>query len=823
MSKASSGRPKSSPPSAFPSDRDKLHQQGAWLWLPLKKEWRNVASKPEEVVRQFFIRHLHENLGYALEQMDQERKTQHGHRSPRADIVVWASAADMAANPARTPVLVIECKAEAVEIDVRDYWQGESYTRATGCEFFVATNRRFTAILKLVRGAPGEFVQINEFPRASDWGDVKRIEEIRRKLRVFDRREFQGLLSDCHDILRDVHKMEPGRAFDAISKVLFIKMFIERTGAHGTFTTDFLDQRAATRLPTEAPVHDSLFEQTKAFFAADELFTASDKLDISEETFRRIVKKLERFDLSRTSDDIKGLAFEQFLGDTFRSDLGQFFTPHPVVDFMVEMLDPKEGDLTCDPAAGSGGFLIRTFEHVRAKIAADLHERKMSAKAEIEKLGLPEEEEVARIEQVFADLNRELLPSNEDGSPAASRVGRLAWQCVFGCDAETRAARTAKMNMIMHGDGHGGIYHHDGFVDVGGIFSERFDLVLTDPPFGATVGGDQRVGDSNETRVLDDPAYRKRCEDHYGAAWRESYERALDAARKRTRILDMFKIGSGKASRATEILFVERCLSLLKPGGRMSIVLPDGNLNNPSRSWLRRWCEGKARILAVVSLPDATFRSADATVKASVVFMRRFTEAEATAWEEAWANAHAALDPAIGAKREEACRSLESIIVAPNAAAAAVARLAEVGMVPEPLGWSGGEPPHYPRGARPTKPGRLSWAGKPTNENAAKAAFREYRAAVKADQRAVDLALRELQARLRAADDEHTGALWREVRRALDYPVFMAAPPAVGITGTGETGDDIPNDLPDVLARYREFAAWIASGMEVSAAPEFAQ
>ena len=97
----------------------------------------------------------------------------------------------------------------------------------------------------------------------------------------------------------------------------------------------------------------------------------------------------------------------------------------------------------------------------------------------------------------------------------------------------------------------------------------------------------------------------------------------LDAAG--TNILDLFEIGKGKANRVTEIIIVESCLSLLKPGGRMGIVLPDGNLNNPSLLWLRRWCEGKARILAVVSLPEETFRSADATVKASLVFFRRFT------------------------------------------------------------------------------------------------------------------------------------------------------------------------------------------------------
>ena len=115
--------------------------------------------------------------------------------------------------------------------------------------------------------------------------------------------------------------------------------------------------------------------------------------------------------------------------------------------------------------------------------------------------------------------------------------------------------------------------------------------------------------------------------------------------------------------RATEIIFVERCLSLLRPGGRMGIVLPDGNLNNPSLSWLRRWCEGKARILAVVSLPEETFRSADATVKASLVFFRRFTAADEAAWEAAWTEAHLRHDDTFKAKRDALCSNLGRRIV----------------------------------------------------------------------------------------------------------------------------------------------------------------
>jgi type I restriction enzyme M protein len=343
--------------------------------------WRQ--PKPEERVRQGYILHLQQHYGYAFEQMLDEQRTQHGHRSPKADIVTWESPAARNSDPRPSPKIVVECKAETIDIHPRDFYQGESYARAVAADLLVMHNERQTHIFKVVPGLPGELVQINELPKASDWGDAQRIEEIKNSLRVFNRKEFQDLLFKCHSILRDVHKMEPGNAFDAISKVLFIKMYIERTGTWGTFSTDYLDQTEKLRLPNAPEVHDQLFELTKRFYARDEIFSDRDKLEISKETFRRLVKELQRFNLSATSDDIKGLAFERFLGATFRGNLGQFFTPRPVVNFIVDLLDPEEGELICDPAAGSGGFLIRAFEHTRGKIEDEIQQRRTKPESKL--------------------------------------------------------------------------------------------------------------------------------------------------------------------------------------------------------------------------------------------------------------------------------------------------------------------------------------------------------------------------------------------------------------------------------------------------------
>jgi type I restriction enzyme M protein len=601
-------------------------------------------------------------------------------------------------------------------------------------------------------------------------------------------------------------------------------MYIERSGLHGTFTIEYLDQRSLSRMPNDPLVHDGLFELTKDFYKADDLFAAQDKLEISEETFRRIVKQLERFDLSKTGDDIKGLAFERFLGTTFRGELGQFFTPRPVVDFMVDLLNPQEGQLICDPAAGSGGFLIRAFEHVRGAIVADVQRQKDAERARIEALALPEEEEERQIEAAFARLNRELLPSDEDNKPVDTRVGRLAWRCVYGTDAEPRAARTAKMNMIMHGDGHGGIHYHDGLLDINGIFNGRFDLVLTNPPFGANVGADQRVNASEETRVPTDPEYLYRCRARYGEVWEESHQRLRQADTEKTPILDLFQIGKGKSNRPTELIFVERCLNLLAPGGRMGIVLPDGNLNNPSLAWLRRWAEGRAKLLAVASLPEETFRSSNATVKASLVFLRRFTEAEAASWEAAWAGAHGELDAHFDEQRNSLHDDYSARIVSGDSAEVArrVAELYALEVERYLPAWERGEPPAYPRGIGPTLQARPKWGGEADEKHKKQAVAlkRQCQTALKDVREVSDALFSELKAKYRAVDEAHNAALWARVREVFDYPVFVAAPKTVGITSTGETGEGVANELPQVLEAFRQFEAWLAKGANEDETPD---
>jgi type I restriction enzyme M protein len=164
---------------------------------------------------------------------------------------------------------------------------------------------------------------------------------------------------------------------------------------------------------------------------------------------------------------------------------------------------------------------------------------------------------------------------------------RFATRNLFGIDLNERMTWVAKMNMVMHGDGHGGIFTHNGLKDTERVQSvldiqknrDGFDIILTNPPFGS------KVTDQD--------------------------------------ILVNYKLGSNRKSQLTEVLFLERCIKLLKPTGRMGIVMPDGILTNVSLKYVRDFLRENASIEAVVSLPFATFVPYGSGVKASLLFLKK--------------------------------------------------------------------------------------------------------------------------------------------------------------------------------------------------------
>lgn len=611
-----------------------VQEKDGKIYCPLKKAWH--VSTPEERVRQYYIAILANKYGYSLEQMDQELKvnnSKRGQGKARADIVIWKSEQDK--KDKKAAFIVVECKAENVKVRVEDYYQGFNYASWAHAEFFVTTNEKETKYFNVDPAyLPQKLDEVVAIPTAKDVDDAARIEQIKNQTKLFTRDEFTKTLRACHNIIRNNDKLSPEAAFDEISKLLFMKIRFERDNkGMKVFTKqEYLDAAQNHEKNVRPGLKGTdlyalsymqfLFRTTKEFFKDDRLFDDKDEINIRENSFIQILEKLETFNLSDTQDDVKGIAFEEFLGTTFRGELGQFFTPRTIVDFMTEILDPQEGEVICDPTCGSGGFLIKAFEYVREKIEADIRSKKDSLRLSIEGNdydALPEDKQVKishSIDKMQAALNTEL-----DTGIEGSRMYQLSRNCIYGTDANPRMARTSKMNMIMHGDGHGGVHHHDGLLNVNGIFEERFDVILTNPPFGQNVDRGQLISEADK---FTDEEMKKKYKKKYGAAYDEALKQIDDHIGES--LLSLYDLGN--TSTLTEVLFMERCLRLLKKGGRMGMVLPEGVLNNKNLQAVREYFEGKAKIILICSIPQDVFIAAGATVKPSLVFMRRFTNDE---------------------------------------------------------------------------------------------------------------------------------------------------------------------------------------------------
>ena len=612
------------------------------IYSHIRNEW--LVKTPEEEVRQKLVVELVNKYGYPLENMVEEYRTDfkgRGVRSTRADIVIFKSKDEKEQN--YNAFIVIECKAETVKIRLEDFYQGTEYAAKLRAQFLILHNSKetncYAVNLDKVPNKNDAFVQIIAVPYYSDINDEKKIEEIKNQTKTFSRDDFTKVLKTCHNIIRNNDKLSPEAAFDEISKILFMKINFERD-ARGSQVFTLEEYQKQKQIENEynknhhienpKPFMQVKFDDTKKAYKGDHLFDENETIKIRENSFEQIIKILQVYNLSDTQDDVKGIAFEQFLGTTFRGELGQFFTPRTIVEFMVKILDPQEGEVICDPTCGSGGFLIKAFEYVREKIERDIKDIKSGLRKQLEGKDYESKSEAEQLEinkhidEMQQIINKELdtqQAGDKDKKIPESRMYSLSHNCIYGTDANPRMARTSKMNMIMHGDGHGGVHHHDGLLNVNGIFEERFDVILTNPPFGSRVDKSLKISEAD--RFTDEKLIAKYTE-RYGEEYTKALKQVNDNIGKS--ILDLYD--TGKMSGLTEVLFMERCLRLLKKGGRMGMVLPEGVLNTSNLAKVREYFEGRAKIILICSIPQDVFIAAGATVKPSLVFFKRFTEEE---------------------------------------------------------------------------------------------------------------------------------------------------------------------------------------------------
>lgn len=548
-------------------------------------------SDPEEKVRAEFYAELIYRYSYSPDRIGVEITVPDRSPTDFADLVVFKD------DARKFPFAVIECKRDTIsdaEFNqaVEQAWgNGNAHKfRAAYVGVVAGATRRFLDCDAKYGGLERDKNVVADLPLAygkpPEWKYKKGVSKEWLDIRPVSKGELIAAIRKCHQTLWGGGRLSPPAAFGEFCKIIFVKVRDEKADRRK-------GEPYAFQIKTDEPA-PQLAARIKAMYteAQDidpEVFKEPIKVD--DGTLKMCVSHLEGINFNATDLDTKGVAFEQFLDGFFKGDFGQYFTPREIIQFAVEMMNPDSEDLVLDPACGSGGFLLYALDHVRQK-GLRFHE--------------PDSKEHYRYWHDFAERR------------------------LFGIEINDEISRVAKMNMILHDDGHTNIVGFDALENLATIKGENqkvkengFDLILTNPPFGAVV---------KETEK--------------GKAYMEGWE-LLKFIGKGAGSTDDDGAGGGdpkagkrsikaRTSIKTEILFCERVWHFLKPGtGKAAIVLPDGILTNSSLQGVRDWLLQRYQLLAVISLPQEAFQHSGAGVKASVVFVRKRGEDETPDDDEA--------------------------------------------------------------------------------------------------------------------------------------------------------------------------------------------
>ncbi len=499
-------------------------------------------SAPEEIVRQLWVYKLIHQYGYQPDEIDLEKSVQFGTEvgTKAADIIVYTDA------DKETPKIIVECKKPKRKDGIE---QLKSYMNAKGAPVAVWSNGSDSVIL--YRPYPREFDDtLVDIPRRGQ--EPKDVLEAKKTLlQLRTEFNFKKIVQDLEElVLADSGKDE----FNEIFKLIFAKIWDERE-AQENRKDKVVEFRKALDPNITYDRINALFQK-----AADQWpgnLRDGEDIELTKRHLQVCVGPIEGVRLLGSNLRVMDDAFEYLLPTEAKKKKGQFFTPRHVVEMCVRMLNPKRNEYVMDPACGSTGFLLHAMEWC---YPAQNHDKRRWPKFE------------------------------------------YASKYLWGIDFETRAAKTARALMLIAGDGHTNIFGPDvssldpktwyetasGQALMHGLREKKltikripaqetlrdddhawayfenlkFDVILTNPPF---------AGEMKDRKMLA----------HYELA-KPALKRAKDKAPKEER----------------DVLFIERVLKMLKPGGRAAIVLPQGKFNNSSLAFIREWILKKARLLA---------------------------------------------------------------------------------------------------------------------------------------------------------------------------------------------------------------------------------
>ncbi len=548
-------------------------------------------SDPEEKVRAEFWAELIYKYDYDPKLIKFEVKVPRRTPNDLADIVIYKD------EEHKDPYFVFEIKRS----DITDAEFSQSIEQACGnraslaapfCGSIAGLTRRLLRFDDKQKYPPMERDRNHltdipkRFGKPPEWRFYKNKEG--QDLKAVPREELRSAIRKCHQTLWEGGRRSPIAAFGEFCKLIFVKYRDEKN-------PDIEDGQPYAFQRRDGESSEDLSKRILRLYTNEQekepgVFT--DKINIDPPVIAQVVEHLEALSLDRTELDTKGVAFEEFMGGFFKGDFGQYFTPRELIAFSIELLNPERKHLVLDPACGSGGFLLYALDHVRR--AANL-----------------------RYKNYKSDPRQSVDHFNYWHSFAQNNL--------FGIEINEELARVAKMNMIIHDDGHTNIVGHDALDFLERLTAlkpelvpNKFDVILTNPPFGSVVKSTEK--DKGYLDQFDLRHYLSKgttdTEPDESTQGERNAKRGAKAVKERTSI-------------KTEILFIERVYSYLKPKeGRAAIILPDGILTNSSLQGVRDWMLSHFQILAVVSLPQFAFAYYDAGVKASIVFLRKLGDGE---------------------------------------------------------------------------------------------------------------------------------------------------------------------------------------------------
>ncbi len=579
---------------------------------------KEIKLTPEEVIRQLFVQMLIDDYGYPVSRMELEYSVSFGREKKRADIVIFDK------QQTTSPYILVELKKPKLK-DGKE--QLKSYCHATGAPIGVWTNG--DSISHYYRKDPNYFEDIPEIPKATEkLSDILSerwtIDDlIHRDKLVNERKSLKDLILEMED---EVLANAGVDVFEELFKLVFTKLYDEMES--GRNHARFLEFRNYG--DTETELKDkilALFNKAKKKWAG--VFSDDSKLELTASHLSVCVSSLQDVKLFNSNLDVVDDAFEYLINKSSKGEKGQYFTPRYVIDMCVKMLNPKESETMIDTAAGSCGFPVHTIFHVWEQIMKD------------------------------EGLDKSHLFTLEK---KPSRCEDYVQEKVFAIDFDEKTVRVARTLNLIAGDGQSNVLHlntldwerwdeklndddwkdtyYEGWKKLKQLRTDKnsnrdfnFDILMANPPFAGDIKESrilakyelartvflEKLKSENHVNIPDyDCSDREPTFPDFLGIYSEKIIKMSDGTIRKVKVQSANKMGR-------DILFIERNLNFLKPGGRMAIVLPQGRFNNSSDKYIREYIAHHCRILAVVGLHGNVFKPHTGT-KTSVLLVQKWDD-----------------------------------------------------------------------------------------------------------------------------------------------------------------------------------------------------